>query len=110
MPTKIDGLQEKVRVWAFRNFGKDAPSHLSAIKIMEELGELAGHYIRRLEHRAGDDLDHEAGIRDSVGDIVIALTVFCVRENIDLLEAVETAWGEVSQRNYDLRGNYANQD
>lgn len=97
-------LQERVREWNAKNFPGDRPSHLALIKVMEELGELAGHYIGRLEHRDGKKLvDHRAGIEDGVADVVIALCVFCVREKIDLSTMVDQTWDEVSKRTFTVK-------
>ena len=80
---KIETLQKKIRNWNSEGFPK-APSYLALIKVMEELGELASHYIGRIESRVGKPpSDHQKGIEDSVADIVISLCVFCERENID---------------------------
>jgi hypothetical protein len=100
MDMDIATLQQKVKKWNDGNF-PEKPSYFALIKVMEELGELAGHYIGRTEHRIGKKVvDHQAGIEDGVADVVIALCVFCVRERIDLSTMVERAWGEVSQRTF----------
>ena len=70
---------------------------------MEELGELASHYIHRIEQRVGKEITNpEDGIKDAVADVVISLTVFCVREGIDLSKMVELVWAEVSKRQFML--------
>ena len=48
----IADLQERISQWEKSRF-PNAPSYLSLIKIQEELGELSGHYIKRLEQREG---------------------------------------------------------
>jgi NTP pyrophosphatase (non-canonical NTP hydrolase) len=99
----IKYLQTLVGEWSQGNFG-DAPSHLALIKVQEELGELAQHFIGRIEHRIGSKrVDHQEGLQDSVADIVIALCVFCYREGIDLNEEIEKVWAEVSERTFDFQ-------
>ncbi len=94
----IEQLQREVGIWTRKNFG-DAPSIRALVKVMEELGELAGGYIGRIEHRKGKPpADCESKVKDAVADVLIALCVFCERENIDLNEMVERVWTEVSQR------------
>jgi hypothetical protein len=96
-------LQEKIRNWNGEKF-PTAPSYLALIKFYEEAGELARHYVGRVEHRVGKtEVDHQAGIEDAVGDIVIALTVFCERERIDLATMVEIVWSEVSKRTFVMK-------
>jgi NTP pyrophosphatase (non-canonical NTP hydrolase) len=99
----INKLQMETEVWADVQFGKDAPSYLSLIKLQEELGELASHYIGRLERREGKiSTKDSAGIVDGVADILITLCVFCNREGIDLQESVIETWGRVSKRKYEV--------
>lgn len=98
---KLDELQQKIGQWQQKNFG-DAPSYLALIKVMEELGELASHYIGRIEHRVGKPLvDHQAEIEDAAADVVISLCVFCYRDGIDLNSMVEIVWELVSKRKFD---------
>lgn len=100
----IKSFQERVREFTRSRF-PNAPSHLALIKVQEEVGELAAHYIGRIEERVGKEpCDHQAGVEDSVADIVIALAVFCCRERIDLDAVLEKVWGEVSQRKFVSRG------
>ncbi len=97
-------LQEKIRNWNGEAF-PSAPSYLALIKVMEELGELASHYIGRIETRVGKEpVDHQAGMEDAVADIVISLCVFCEREHIELGDMVEKAWTEVSKRTFVMKG------
>ncbi len=99
---EIKRLQMEIERWEEDRF-PDAPSYLALIKVMEELGELASHYIHRIERRVGKEVANpEDGIKDSVADIVISLTVFCVREGIDLNKMVDEVWIEVSQRQFIL--------
>jgi len=65
------------------------------------LGELQGHYIKRLERRVGvTQTDHQAGVEDSVADILISLCVFCAREHLDLDTLTRKVWREVSKRTF----------
>lgn len=97
---EISELQKEVVDWNTRNFPIE-PSYLALLKAMEELGELAGHYVRRREQRIGEkQTDHQAGVEDGVADVIIALSVFCHREKIDLAATVNRVWGEVSKRKY----------
>ncbi len=102
---QIKDLQSEIASWSTENFPR-APNHLALIKIQEELGELASHFIGRLEHRVGKvRTDHQVGIEDAVADVLIALTVFCVRENLDLDLLTQKAWVEVSKRKFVMTEN-----
>ncbi len=101
---EIAQLQNEIRIWNTKHF-PEISSNLALIKILEELGEIANHYLRRIEHRAGicATIDHTEGIKDGVADVLISLLIFCIRENIDLDEQVRNTWEEVSKRTYTLR-------
>jgi NTP pyrophosphatase (non-canonical NTP hydrolase) len=97
---RLAELQSEVEAWTDHNFGhvKGQPA-LALLKTLEELGELAHHYVTAEDGvRVGED--HEAGKVDAVGDVVIALTVFCVRSGIDLENAVLDTWAKVSKRDW----------
>ncbi len=103
----IKVLQDKIENWSTSRF-PSAPSYLALIKVMEELGELAGHFIGRLEQRVGKaPVDHQAGVEDSVADVLIALSVFCVREKLDLSRLTDQVWNEVSQRTFVIKKEQA---
>ncbi len=92
-------MSKQVGRWHGRCFGPDVPSYLPALKVLEELGELSGHLVKRLEVREGlPDVDHRAGLIDAVGDVSIALMGFCYREGIDYDQALAATWAEVSKR------------
>lgn len=97
---EIRELQEQVMVWNEKRFPK-ADSWKALIKIGEEKGELDGHYLGRYEQRVGKEtIDHEAGIKDSVADALVAMCVFCVRENIDLETEVIKVLEVINKRSY----------
>lgn len=99
----INDLQSGIKNWSTSNFPQ-APSYLALIKVQEELGELAGHYVGRLEERVGKTpVNHQAGIEDGVADVLIALCVFCVREHLDLNTLTEKTWAEVSKRSFVMK-------
>lgn len=103
----IGALQEEVKEWQYKTFGRVVPSYLALIKLYEEAGELARHYIRRVERRVGAKTeDAEAGIRDAVADVQITLMVFCVREGLDLSQITQEVWAEVQHRAYKVGSSY----
>jgi len=103
----IGALQEEVKEWQYKTFGQVVPSYLALIKLYEESGELAHHYIRRIERRVGaKPEDAEAGIRDAVADVLITLMGFCVREGVDLSQITQEVWAEVQYRAYKVGLSY----
>jgi NTP pyrophosphatase (non-canonical NTP hydrolase) len=67
--------------------------------IMEEIGELSHHYLKRAQGIRMSE-DHEEGIKDAVADIVIFLMDFCSANDIDLQSAIEDVWAVVKKRDW----------
>jgi len=99
-------IQAENKEWAWRNFGGSdvAAPWQPLLGAVEELGELAHAYLKRHQGIRLDE-NHTDAIKDAVGDIVIYLMDFCNREEIDLIECVETAWNEVKQRDWSKHRN-----
>lgn len=68
----------------------------------EELGELMHAFLKAeqgiREHADGEDWKEAAG--DACADLLIFMCSFCNTHGIDLADAVEKAWAEVSQRDW----------
>jgi NTP pyrophosphatase (non-canonical NTP hydrolase) len=104
-------LQAAVWSWTMSTFGTEASSHLSLLKAMEELGELSGAYLARTEHRKDtSQVDVREKVIDGVADTIIALTVFCVREDIDLQQVLESTLRELLEREYERLGRESSRD
>ena len=99
----IGDISAEVAEWTTEKFGEHTPSYLSLIKAVEELGELAGAYIRRIESRDGRDYATQAEINDGVADVVITLMVFCAREGIDFNSTLLDTWQKVRPRNFEVK-------
>ena len=114
----LDQLQSEVQRWAMHNF-PDATSMEPLMGLVEESGELAESLpgdprisgltilLGRLHHaflkryqRIRLSEDHNAAIRDAVGDITIYLAHFCALEGISLDDCVNRAWEEVKKRDW----------
>jgi len=100
MSTKrtLSEIQTDQILWSEWNFGKHPAWH-PLLGIQEEVGELAHAFLKRTQGIRKNQ-DHDAAIRDAVGDIVIYLMDFCSCEGIDLQEAVEDALDTVRKRNW----------
>lgn len=94
----LQALQKQQKKWAIKNFG-EIPSWQPLIGVVEEIGELAHSYLKRAQGIRNNE-DHNAGIRDAIGDIVVYLADFCNREGIDFEETVRDVWVKVAKRDW----------
>jgi NTP pyrophosphatase (non-canonical NTP hydrolase) len=72
MNTSIDWreLTKERKEWVDKNFPPDNPDH-SKLGMIEECGELVHHYLKKDQGIRGTAEDHDDGMKDSVGDLVI---------------------------------------
>lgn len=85
--------------WVHENFPY-APSWQPLLGLQEELGELSHAFLKRAQGIRGAKAEHDAKIKDAVGDIVIFLLDFCGKEGISIEQAIKDAWAEVSKRDW----------
>lgn len=99
---ELRDLQVATRRWRAANFPpehRDTTSQM--LGIVEEVGELAHHVLKRHQGIRGNRAEHDLQIFDTVGDIVIFLMGFCDAEGLDLLDTVNQVWqGVVSKRDW----------
>lgn len=105
----LAALQEEHAQWTRRNFPGQT-SHQPLLGVIEEVGELAHAHlkneqkIRGYGDARGGDVEGRrrtrAEVSDAIGDIVIYLSGYCTTNGYDLQECVETAWAEVSKRDW----------
>lgn len=93
---RIRELQSEIHEWSLANFPEQTPEQ-SFLGVVEEVGELAHALLKQQQSIRGGE-DHEAQIRDAVGDIVIFLSEFCSRSGFSLERTVLETWGEVKHR------------
>ena len=91
-------LQKQVKPWADYNF-PTAKRWEPLIGAMEELGELS-HSFLKLHQGIRKGEDHRAKMEDAVGDIIVYLADFCNRNDLNLASAVQMAWTEARQRDW----------
>ena len=83
----VSGLLENIAQWhKDRNLVEGVNNSDQFLKLIEEVGELAGNLAR------GRD------IRDDVGDIIVVLVNICERENITISECLAKAWDDIKDR------------
>ena len=85
---------KKIEEWAeARNLVSGSTPHAQMLKLMEEAGELAGGIAK----------NKPDVIVDSVGDVIVVLTILCAQLGIDIQECVELAYNEIKDRKGEMR-------
>ena len=84
----------KIEEWAeARNLVNGSTPQAQMLKLMEEAGELAGGIAK----------NKPEVIIDSVGDVVVVMTILCAQLDIDFPQAVELAYNEIKDRKGEMR-------
>lgn len=84
----MNKLINKIEEWAITRNLQTAKPKDQALKLMEEVGELADGLNKN---------NHEKVI-DSIGDIVVVLTIMCKQLNTNLKSCVSLAYDEIKDR------------
>ena len=100
MSLSMKELQTLSELWARRNFGDVRPVHHPLLGIVEEVGELSHAHLKSEQGIRGTPEELKARAKDAVGDIIIFLADYCNLNNIDLQDAVDSAWAVVEKRNW----------
>jgi NTP pyrophosphatase (non-canonical NTP hydrolase) len=93
-------LQSVSGRWAARNFGDKRPTYHPLLGISEEVGELCHAHLKKEQGIRGTTDELNAQAKDAVGDIVIFLADYCNLNGFDLQDSVDSAWSEVSKRDW----------
>lgn len=99
MNITLGKLQKEQEIWGNHNFGPQAGERM-LLGVSEEVGELCHAHLKSLQGIRKSTEELVAKKKDAIGDIVIYLTAYCNSEGIDFQECVDTAWNEVSQRDW----------
>jgi len=94
-------IQAEHREWIAHNFPGET-DHQAVFGMVEELGELAHHLLKREQGiRGGDNPEyHDAEIRDACADLVIFMMTVADNEGFDLMDAILEAWDTVKRRDW----------
>jgi NTP pyrophosphatase (non-canonical NTP hydrolase) len=85
---ELNSTKTKIEQWAIdRGLDTVDPSK-QMVKLVEEVGELAGGLAR-------DNMDV---IKDSLGDIYVVMVILALRLGIDLQEAIDSAYDVIKDR------------
>ena len=101
--TSTKALQFGVASWTEKNFGLCRGSNDPLLGIVEETGELCHAILKRKQGIRGTKEEHDAAIRDAIGDIVIFLMDFCNEEQIILDDCISEAWSQVVKRDWKVK-------
>ncbi|KRK40827.1 MazG-like family protein [Loigolactobacillus bifermentans] len=85
---QLYNLTENIQMWSeARRLDKQDPTK-QLIKMQEELGELAQGYLK----------EKPAQVIDSLGDLLVVITIFCQQEDLELAEVLQEAWNQIKDR------------
>lgn len=97
----ISRYQQEHDEWVRKNFpmsiGKPEDALLG---LVEEVGELAHASLKQRQNIRGTFEQHEADMRDAVGDIFVYLCSYCNAKGWSLAQIVEDVWSAVKQRDW----------
>ena len=114
---RLSELQEKHKAWANYNFGEKGDgggslhgAHEEAGELIEEfmallllssrLDRLSHSYLKSAQGIRGTREEHQAKMKDAVGDTLIYLTDFCTRQGLNIEECADIAWDEIKDRDW----------
>ncbi|WP_215659423.1 MazG-like family protein [Secundilactobacillus kimchicus] len=84
----MNELIKKIQQWSIdRGLDQQSPDK-QLIKLVEEVGELAG----------GRNKQNTPVVTDSLGDMFVVMVIYCQQMGLDIEECVSTAVGEISDR------------
>lgn len=102
-PNTLSILQQRRNAWVAHNFPERGEGNFNGLVVglmgaTEELGELAHHILKRDQGIRKED--HDAQIKDAVGDIIIYLMGIATHEGFDIGEVLVETWEQVEKRDW----------
>ena len=86
---QLGGLVALIQNWAWdRNLIDGSTPNAQMLKLMEEVGELAGGVCK----------DKADVIKDSIGDVFVVLTIIAAQMGWSIEECVQAAYAEIKDR------------
>ena len=92
-------IQTEQEAWARKNFD-NRKLHQPILGATEEVGELAHAFLKMEQGIRGTRQEHEAAMRDSIGDCVIFLMDLCNQMGWDFEKIVTDTWAHVKKRDW----------
>ncbi len=96
----INLIQKQVGEWSLKNFGHEGKLHHPILGVGEEAGELNHAFLKQEQGIRGTSLDHDAAMKDAIGDIVIYLLDLCYRKKFNFGQIVVDTWLNVKNRDW----------
>lgn len=94
-------LQAQHREWVKRNFPKDVGDVWPALAgMVEEMGELSHHILKRHQGIRGSYEHHSEEIKDAVADLIIFACGVADAEGFDMGDVVRETWERVQTRDW----------
>lgn len=85
---RVDAFVELIKAWHHdRNLVHGSTDQAQFVKLVEEVGELAGNIARG------------KCVKDDIGDIIVVLINIAERNNLTVSECVEQAYNDIKDRN-----------
>lgn len=98
-PLNFARLQSEVGEWSRRNFPDNEPID-PFLGVVEEVGELSHALLKSKQGIRGTAEQHQLAVVDAIGDILIYLSEFCGRNNIDMQTTIDRTWDTVKKRDW----------
>ncbi len=92
-------IQKEQHDWSSRNFDNKKP-YQPILGVTEEVGELAHAYLKMEQGIRGTREEHEAAMKDAIGDCCIFLMDFCNQMGWDFETIIRETWSHVKKRNW----------
>lgn len=92
-------LRDKIIAWEAHNF-PNTPDYRNLLGMGEELGELMHAHLKAEQKIRQDKTSTRDKKKDAIGDMLIYAVNYCHTNGICLLDCLETAWNEVSKRDW----------
>lgn len=89
LPVNISETLQNIVKWAHdRNLIEGATRHAQMLKLTEEFGELAGGIAK----------NRPEVVKDSIGDMVVVLTILAEQSGLTLSECAEYSYNQIKDR------------
>ena len=95
----LQKIQQEQDVWSKRNFENKKP-YQPILGAAEEVGELAHAYLKMEQGIRGTRDEHEAKMKDAIGDTCVFLMDLCNQMGWHMDEIIEQTWNHVKQRDW----------
>src|SRR3990172_3730987 len=96
---ELKHLQGEVYAWHCNNFGDAAPFEM-LMGLTYEIGKLGKYELQAMQGLVKVEADHNARIRDALGDAVIYIMQYCSSRGWSLADVLELTWAAVSRRDW----------